>query len=91
MRWQTGAEAFLEAYATRPDGLGWKAAFFDESLDISEPDESGPLTIHMGDWPEVGQVFSKDESERFERHVRPQIERDEGMKNWASAYVFATK
>ncbi len=53
MPWQTGAEAFLEAYATRQDGLGWNRVFFDESLDISDPDESGPLTIHLGDCPRV--------------------------------------
>lgn len=53
MPWQTDAEAFLEAYATRSDGLDWDEAFFDETLDISEPDRSGPLTIHLGDCPEV--------------------------------------
>lgn len=37
------------------------------------------------------QVLSADEAERFERHVRPQIERGEGTKKWAFAYIFATK
>jgi arsenite methyltransferase len=39
----------------------------------------------------MAQALSPDEAERFERHARPQIERDEGVKKWAFAYVFATK
>jgi arsenite methyltransferase len=37
------------------------------------------------------QALTKDEAERFERHVRPQIERGDGVDKWAFAYVFATK
>jgi SAM-dependent methyltransferase len=36
-------------------------------------------------------VLSRDEAERFEDHVRPQIERGQGTKKWAFAYLFATK
>ena len=39
----------------------------------------------------MDQVFSSDDIERFEREVRPQIERGLGVKRWAFAYVFATK
>lgn len=48
-----GAEAFLEVFATRPDGLGWERVFFDDRLDVSDPDDSGPLTVHLGDCPAV--------------------------------------
>lgn len=37
------------------------------------------------------QVFSAEEAERFERHVRPQIERGRGVKKSAFAFLFATK
>jgi len=36
-------------------------------------------------------VLTRDEAERFEGHVRPQIERGQGIKKWAFAYLFATK
>jgi len=39
----------------------------------------------------IQQVLTPAEAERFERHARPQIERDEGTKKWAFAYVFAEK
>ncbi len=53
MPWQTDARAFLEAYATRSDGLGWERVYFDESLDSPDTGGSGPLTIHLGDCPAV--------------------------------------
>jgi hypothetical protein len=39
----------------------------------------------------MDQVFSSEERERFERHVRPQVERGQGVKRYAFAYVFGTK
>jgi hypothetical protein len=51
--WQTDARAYLEAFATREDGLGWDRVFFGDDVDLSDPQESGPLTVHLGDCPAI--------------------------------------
>jgi ubiquinone/menaquinone biosynthesis C-methylase UbiE len=37
------------------------------------------------------QVLTADERARFERHVRPQVDRGAGIKRWAFAYLHAVK
>jgi hypothetical protein len=37
------------------------------------------------------QVLTADERERFERYVRPQVDRGAGIKRWAFAYLLAVK
>lgn len=71
MPWQADAEAFLRVYAYRDDGLGWGSVWFDDSLDLSDPDEPGPLTIHIGDCPDVATTGCPREADvTIERLVR---------------------
>ncbi|MBI4261703.1 MAG: hypothetical protein HY658_14200 [Actinobacteria bacterium] len=69
--WQVDIEAFLERYGT--EELGWEATYFDEALDVGEPNDfvALALTIYSCDVlndPCPGYDFADVRSERLVRH-----------------------